>query len=691
MSHTGSPAPNMDQIERSNSTDHVSPKEFPHQDGDQVFVETFFEEGSLGVTLKRRTDDGVVYISEIVANSQAINMDVQPGDELWIAADQDIGGEFIDQEAWRGLVNFIKVSHRPLRLVWRRLKNQNFVPVPPHVTPPPPAPQEQQVPAERRLSQQQQQPSPQQLFPQQDADYLALKNALVRLVVSKESSGGVLGLGGGSTQSTKKALPDPMTFLKEGRRLVKQGDLNIETKTNSIWSKSPNKRRLTLMNDTLIISIPQSGNVAAIEFVIDLQICKVKCFSHIFTLHNVPVEQQQALEGTNNTSSSNDNGPAEEDLSFDLLWPGGDMHLLAETRVLKDEWVMNIYNSICECVGGTVQYLGWRHQYLIGTMHSAVLSRNEARVLELISLCEAGKLDFKAIESFDDDGYTPLHYACMLRLQNIVKLLHEATADVTAADNDGFTPLHWAAMQLDDFSLNLLCSHVFDLDLLDKKQRSPLVLACIEGRDISGVTDEKVLRKCLEVMVSHKPNLLWRDSHNRNLLHYLAASWQSDPMEVLLENGCGDVNSIEDEFGMTALHFTARASPIKGVIGEGFKILNRGGYNNEDLLNDQRPEPINSPCCIDTLRMLLQYGCKPNFKDTYGRNALQILLVPENEILWERDDLEAAIALLVSYGTRIDDALIGAIRLKFPDLNIPALQEKWNGMPPVDCQKLGIK
>jgi ankyrin repeat protein len=542
--------------------------------------------------------------------------------------------------------------------VWRRPK-QKSVPSPP--------PQQQQVQQQREGSVS---PPPAPKSDEPSAEYLALKNALVRLII-KDKETGVFG--GGSSVAKKPAFPDPMSFLKEGRKLVKQGDLAIETKSNSIWSRAPNKRRLTLLSDTLIISIPQSGNVAALEYVIDLQICKVKSLGHVFTLHQ----------------SGSDDTQNEDDLSFELLWPGGDIHLIADNLAMKEEWVLYIYHAICDSVAGTVQYLGWRHQYLVGTMHSAVLTRNEERVKELIALCKAEKLDFKAIESFDEDGYTPLHYACMLRLQNIVRLLHEATADVTATDNNGLTPLHWAALQLDDYSLTLLCSHVFDIDLLDRKQRSPLVIACLEGRDISGVTDIAALTRCLEVMVTHKPNLSWKDDLGRSLLHYLAASWQHEPMEILLENGCVEVNSFEDEFGMPPLHFACRASPMKNAIGEGFKIMNDGKSTDHV---DNQPEPINSPCGIDTLRILLQYGAKPNMKDRMGRTALQILFLPENEILWEKEELEPAVALLLSYGCRLpNEEMINVIKAKFPELNVLALFEKWNALPPIDGTKIGLR
>lgn len=624
---------------------------------EEIFIETFFDDGPLGVTLRRRADDGIVFIYEVVQDSQAVNLDVAPGDELWAAADMDIGGTPLDKEAWNGLIAFIKQAERPLRLVWRRVKR----PIP--TTPPPKQASGQfNPPAE-----------------QHSPEYLELQKVLVRLVIGKENNTVLGGLVGGTNPSRKPNFPEPMTLLKEGRRIIKIGELNVETKNNSIWVKSNNKRKLILLNDLLIIAIPQSGNVFAFEYIIDLQICKIKSLGHVFSMQTTNVSGNEGPEATL------------ESYSFELLWPGGDLQLIADSRDAKDAWVMSIYLSICDCLKGTVNYLGWRHQYLLGTMHSAVITRNEDRVRELIGLCKSEKLDYKVIETFDDDGYTPLHYACILRLQNIVRLLHEATADVTAADNNGFTPLHWAAMQLDDFSLGLICSHVFDLDIMDRQNRTPLVLACLEGRDISGVTDVAALKRCLDVMMSHKPNLHWVDSNNRTLLHYLAASWQNEPLELLLENGCPDINAIESDLGMTPLHFAARANPIKNAVGEGMRIVSNSKMGDLEGQPDNSPEPIHPSGCVDTLRTLLQHGAKPNVKDNYGRTPLHILLAPEVVILWEIEDLEAAVALLISYGARPDEVLIGTMKSKFPELNVTAFFEKWTSLPPIDCKKLDIK
>jgi ankyrin repeat protein len=98
-------------------------------------------------------------------------------------------------------------------------------------------------------------------------------------------------------------------------------------------------------------------------------------------------------------------------------------------------------------------------------LHSAVVCRNEVSVRDLIRECEVGNIDSSIIDEEDEDGFTPLHYACILRCHGIIDALHAANVDVTIKDRYGFTPIHWAALQLDDYTLSLLTSHVFNIGI----------------------------------------------------------------------------------------------------------------------------------------------------------------------------------------------------------------------------------
>ena len=90
---------------------------------DSILVETFFDEGSLGVSLKFRSNEGIGFISAIIPNSQAINKNVKEDDELWSVGSQVIGLNRLEKPDWNRLIDFIPKSKRPLRMVWRRRRD----------------------------------------------------------------------------------------------------------------------------------------------------------------------------------------------------------------------------------------------------------------------------------------------------------------------------------------------------------------------------------------------------------------------------------------------------------------------------------------------------------------------------------------------------------------------------------------
>merc|ERR1712137_1408304 len=49
------------------------------------------------------------------------------------------------------------------------------------------------------------------------------------------------------------------------------------------------------------------------------------------------------------------------------------------------------------------------------------------------------------VNSLNDDGETPLHWACKVGSTEIVKYLLTHGASINAMDENGDTPLHWAA------------------------------------------------------------------------------------------------------------------------------------------------------------------------------------------------------------------------------------------------------
>lgn len=676
---------------------------------DSVLVPTFFQDGPLGVNLHRREADGIVEVTEIFPNSQATSLDVKVGDEVWSIGNIEIGRQHLDKEAWQGLVEYIKQGSRPIQVTWNRRKRTESFDIGSLRTTSQdntrqlsrsdttsPALKAEKV-HENEIEEEAEQSEEEEEY-EVSPTYRILESVLSNLV--KKSPHG--------KEHTKEDFPYRY-LLKEDRRLLRRGELTTQG-APTLWMKTYLKKHVILLSDILIITAPQMVHKTQcylVEHIIDLQACKLRSDGQVFG---------GSLEGkgggpnggmvspTAHKNVDKDSNKQALEAAFEIIWPGGSLQLFADSKESKEVWVLNLFLAICARVGGESngkdQVLGWRHQYMLGTMHSAVLSHDEARVRELVALCDAGEMEFSTcIDAMDEDGYTPLHYACIKRLHSIIRALHEAAADVTAQDHRGLTPLHWAAMQLDDYTLSLLCSHVFDLDLLDKQNRSPLYMACVEGRDISGHTDNAALKRCVACMLTHQPNVNFYDAAGYTMVHYLAASWQFEALELLLQAGA-DVNARCAKTGMTALHMACMASPIKMAEGEAKQIMQGSGsaetpggapQGSGINISGSPYEKINHPFGATTLRTLLKAGARPNAKDGKGRTALNILAEPGRDDLWDLMELTDGVSVLVSFGARFDDSAASAgLKTRMLGINVDALAERWGSLPVINGDALNV-
>ena len=593
-------------------------------------ISVIFEDGPLGVTLRRRADDGVVFVFDIVADSQALGMDIEIGDELWAIGMSEIGDVALDKEAWNGLVQYIKFSPRPLKAIWRRLKKpvdetsiaedaqektdqafeqeksvqqnpprstESVVSTLPEKVSPPPKP-----PKPRRMS------SSHLL----DNDLVELSARLIPK--DKEKPSFAKGFTSTARRSTDTTT---MNLVKEGRKILKMGELETTAKSAiAIWATQI-KRVFILLTDIIIIATPV-GQLLQVEHMIDLQVCKLLCEG------NANSNEISSSTDPNLSTTSAENG-------FQLIWPGGTLQISDKNQNEKETWVESIYTAICNCVESDSRgVLGWRHQYMLGTMHAAVIARDEAKVKDLINKCEIGTLNFSLIDSIDEDGYSPLHYACILRLPSIIRVLHDSGADVTLPDSRGFTALHWSALQLDAQALDTLCAHIVDIDELDGRGRTPLYLACVEGKDVSGKTDPRQLAACILSLLVHDADVNFRDEAGFTVLHYLAASWQHEPLKALLDHTAkANILAVMGKDGMNALHYVTDAMPLKRSVGEGCRILSNisspsvgsdgilvegkerdqmrrssSNYSSRDL----GPEDLNLGDGLPTLKLLLKAG-----------------------------------------------------------------------------------
>ncbi|KAH0617642.1 hypothetical protein JD844_016091 [Phrynosoma platyrhinos] len=166
----------------------------------------------------------------------------------------------------------------------------------------------------------------------------------------------------------------------------------------------------------------------------------------------------------------------------------------------------------------------------------------------------------------DNDGCTPLHYACRQGVPLSVNSLLELDVSIYSKSRDKKSPLHFAASYGRINTCHRLLRDMEDTRLLnegDKKGMTPLHLAAQNGH-------EKVVQFLLK-----KGALFLSDYKGWTALHHAAFGGYTRTMQIILNTNVKCTDKVDEE-GNTALHLAAREGHAKAVrllLDDNAKIL----------------------------------------------------------------------------------------------------------------------
>ncbi len=196
----------------------------------------------------------------------------------------------------------------------------------------------------------------------------------------------------------------------------------------------------------------------------------------------------------------------------------------------------------------------WKHQVILGTLHSYVVSGNDKVLKESLTSAlafqnarnggEGNKIDSFIIDSKDENGSTALHYACSRRKLSTVRLLVEAGADCSIAQHvDDLTPCHICAKGLDEKILSIVLSASYpkraDPNAIDSYGRTPMYLAAVEGKSVDRRSCSEALDLCLSALEAWGGQFSVKFPTGFELLHpvhFVSAQWKSDELRVILSH-----------------------------------------------------------------------------------------------------------------------------------------------------------
>lgn len=271
-------------------------------------------------------------------------------------------------------------------------------------------------------------------------------------------------------------------------------------------------------------------------------------------------------------------------------------------------------------VGPLGSDLSWKHQIVLGTLHSIVVSGNPKLLDEAIEVAwsrlpdeeknEARILPTRVIDEADENGLTPLYYACSRKMSHAVSSLVKAGARVDSRVGPlEMTLAHVCARNLDDKSLSTILASSRPLppdpNAMDSIGRTPMYLAATEGETVDGGSDPLSLGRCIMALEAWGGQMIVPDPLKslQHPVNVLSSLWKPEELVVILDHIPfryplqGDDGNVV-EVSLSALYqypVHAALLSLQGDIGS-----QKAGANS--------PESS----LVRTLRVLLEHGFEPN-------------------------------------------------------------------------------
>ena len=349
-----------------------------------------------------------------------------------------------------------------------------------------------------------------------------------------------------------------------------------------------------------------------------------------------PSSAKLRLSTLTTPTSITDEGPGDREKScFQLLTPVETITLSAvdvrsdvrrEERSFTDSGAFLetlslesvVAQSICGAhnnfgdLGNANTDIAWKHQVIIGSLHALVLSGNQSALekglesARMLNPDAGGRLPSRILDTLDDNGFSPLYYACTMKMSGAVRLLVKAGADVTISTETS-SMTHICARNLDDQSLSAILSAPTrpNPNELDKKRRTPLYVAMIEGSVLDRGKDPGALSRSIAVLKERGGESMPSPSATslRHPVCALAYMWLPDYLRVLLKY-CPfrfplTKNRIVDESSVAAMYQYPIHCALSGLRKFMQKRFDKDSARQALMLNG-------------TLQVLLEHGFEPN-------------------------------------------------------------------------------
>jgi hypothetical protein len=175
-----------------------------------------------------------------------------------------------------------------------------------------------------------------------------------------------------------------------------------------------------------------------------------------------------------------------------------------------------------------------------GEIHEAAKEGNFEKIKSIFAA------DSSRLSVQDAFGYTPLHWAALMKHKDIVKYLIDMGAEINIAGLDGCTPLHSAAGQDAVAIIGMLIKKGAAIETRDAWGNTPLHIACRSGS-----------KKAVEILLFQGADINALSNEKWTPLHYAFGSGHKKLAEYLVLSRNAGTDLVDDS-GKTASEYSFR-------------------------------------------------------------------------------------------------------------------------------------
>jgi len=165
------------------------------------------------------------------------------------------------------------------------------------------------------------------------------------------------------------------------------------------------------------------------------------------------------------------------------------------------------------------------------------------------------RLGTDELTRLDSDGASPIHWAALGGHVHVLRFFAECRVplDIRCNNNLGSQPIHWACCNGHIGAVDILLNNDVNIDTLDNKGCSPLIIAAQFGRtSLAGY------------LMGRGARLQLVDKEGDNALHWAAFKGHNELVRLLVHSGFNPRQ--KDNFGQTVLHLACLSGTLQTVM-----------------------------------------------------------------------------------------------------------------------------